>query len=211
VYKNYGDLFYYISHDLEPALDLYLKAEANRFKSPELDYKLGYIHYTADRYEDSLLRFSKVVDQRPTNPNALYALANSLYLRGYYSSAQGYYLRLLNLLESREEGIPFLQIYENPEHQALAEYIMKVYNNLGVTLKQLADRSRDPEKESKALVDMTFSSERFDQLSRDPETAERGLTKNLAYLNQRGVLYPSSEFQLQVYTRLPIDLEASRF
>jgi len=211
VYKNYGDLYYYISHDLEPALDLYLKAVNNRYETPDLDYKMGYIHYAKDRYEDALLNFSKVIDQRPTNTNGLYALANSLYLRGYYSSAQGYYLRLLNLLESREERIPFLQIYENPEHNALVEYIMKVYNNLGVTLKQLADRSRDPEKESKALVNMTFSSERFDLLSRDPVTVERGLTKNLAYLNQGGILYPTSDFQLQIYTRLPIDLEAVRF
>jgi hypothetical protein len=141
----------------------------------------------------------------------LYALANSLYLRGYYSSAQGYYLRLLNLMESREERIPFLQVYENPEHNALVEYIMKVYNNLGVTLKQLSDRSRDPDKESKALVNMTFSSERFDLLSRDPVTVERGLTKNLAYLNQGSILYPTSDFQLQIYTRLPIDLQANRF
>jgi tetratricopeptide (TPR) repeat protein len=211
VYKNYGDIYYYISHDLEPALDLYLRAVNNRYETPDLDYKMGYIHYAADRYEDALLSFSKVIDQRPTDPNGLYALANSLYLRGYYSSAQGYYLRLLNLLESREERIPFLQVYENPEHNALVEYIMKVYNNLGVTLKQLADRSRDPDKESKALVNMTFSSERFDLLSRDPVTVERGLTKNLAYLNQGGILYPTSEFQLQIYTRLPVDMEAARF
>lgn len=210
-YKNYGDIYYYISHDLELALDLYLKAVNNRYETPDLDYRMGYIHYAADRYEDALLNFSKVIDQRSTNENGLYALANSLYLRGYYSSAQGYYLRLLNLMESREERIPFLQVYENPEHNALVEYIMKVYNNLGVTLKQLSDRSRDPDKESKALVNMTFSSERFDLLSRDPVTVERGLTKNLAYLNQGSILYPTSDFQLQIYTRLPIDLQANRF
>ena len=210
-YKNYGDLYYYISRDLEPALDLYLEALNNRYETPNLNYKIGSIHFAADRYEDALLAFSKVVDQQPSNPNALYGLANSLYQRGYYSSAQGYYLRLLNLLEGREERIPYLQIYENPEHNALVEYIMKVYNNLGVTLKQLSDRSRDPEKESKALVNLTFSSERFDLLSRDPVTVERGLTKNLAYLNQGGILYPTSDFQLQIYTRLPIDLQASRF
>jgi tetratricopeptide (TPR) repeat protein len=211
VYKNYGDLYYYISRDLEPALDLYLMALNNRYETPDLDYKIGYIHYAADRYEDALLAFSKVVDQRPSNENALYGLANSLYQRGYYSAAQGYYLRLLNLLEGREERIPYLQIYENPEHSALVQYIMKVYNNLGVTLEQLADRSLDPEKESKALVNLTFSSERFDLLSRDPLTVERGLTRNLAYLNQGGILYPTSDFELQIYTRLPIDLQAIRF
>ena len=87
--------------------NLSLKAANNRYADSDLDYKMGYIHYAADRYEEALLSFSKVVDEKPTNENALYALANSLYLRGYYSSAQGYYLRLLNLLEAREESSPY--------------------------------------------------------------------------------------------------------
>ena len=32
-----------------------------------------------------------------------------------------------------------------------------------------------------------------------------------AYLNQGGILYPSSDFELQIYTRLPADLQANRF
>jgi tetratricopeptide (TPR) repeat protein len=210
-YKNQGDLYYYVGRDLVAALDLYRKAAANRYESPDLDYKMGYVHYAGERYEQALLAFSKVVDQKPVNENALFALANALYEGGYYSSAQGYYLRLLEILEGRLERIRFLQVFENPEHRALVERLMKVYNNLGVTLRNLGERSRDPDKESKALVNLTFSSERFDLISRDPETAARGLTQNLAYLNQRGILYPQAGFQLQIYNRLPLDLEALNF
>jgi tetratricopeptide (TPR) repeat protein len=207
VYEDQGDILYYVSRDLSGALDLYLEAVKNGHRPPRLDYKIGYVHYTREEFEEALLRFSTVVDRIPRNENALFALGNALYLGGFYSSAQGYYLRLLDLLETREESIPLLMINENPEHRALAGSIMKTYNNLGVTLYRLAARSRDLDKESGALVNLTFSSEYFDGLSRDPETAARGVTRNLAYLNQRGILYPEVGFDPQIYGRIPIDLE----
>lgn len=210
-YKNQADLYYYVSRDLVAALDLYERAAANGYRSPDLDYKIGYVHYAEERYEAALLAFARVVDQKPTNENALFALANCLYQGGYHASAQGYYLRLLEILEGREQRIRYLQPMENPEHRALVERLMQVYNNLGVVLRRLGERSRDPDKESKALVNLTFSSERFDLISRDPQTAARGLTQNLAFLNQRGILYPQAGFQLQIYRRLPLDLEALDF
>jgi tetratricopeptide (TPR) repeat protein len=211
VYEDQGDILYYVSRDLNGALDHYLTAAVNGHRPSRLDYKVGYVYYTREDFEEALLRFSNVVDQNPRNGNALFALGNALYLGGFFSSAQGYYLRLLDLLETRRERIPLLLINENPEHRALVEAIMKTYNNLGVTLYRLGIRSRDPAKESGALVNLTFSSENFDQVSRDPETAARGITRNLAYLNQRGILYPESGFQPQIYVRIPIDLEAQGF
>jgi hypothetical protein len=151
------------------------------------------------------------LDKRGTSENALFSLANSLYYQSFYSSAQGYYLRLLDLLELRQDRIPFLSPADNPEHRNLVEFLMKVYNNLGVTYRRLSERSRDPDQEAKALVNLTYSSEYFDQLTRDPNTAERGITRNLAYLNQRGILYPTRPFELQLYDRIPLDLEAAVF
>jgi len=211
VFEDQGDIHYYVSRDLSAALDHYLRAVDNGHRPARLDYKIGYIHYNRERFEEALLRFSTVVDQNPRNENALFSLGNALYLGGFYSSAQGYYLRLLDLLETREERIPLMLIHENPEHRSLAESIMKTYNNLGVTLNSLAAQRRDPDKESAALVNLTFSSEYFDVLSRDPETAARGITRNLAYLNQRGILYPQSDFRPDIYRRIPIDLQARGF
>ena len=55
--------------------------------------------------------------------------------------------------------------------------------------------------------------EYFDVLKRNPETAERPQPpiRDLAYLNQRSILYPTRTFDLEIYTRLPLDLAASRF
>jgi hypothetical protein len=88
---------------------------------------------------------------------------------------------------------------------------MKVYNNLGVTTMRLSERGRDPVRQARALANLTFSSEYFDLLTRNPETGERGLTRNLAYLNQRSILYPTRSFELELYGRLPLDLAAIRF
>jgi tetratricopeptide (TPR) repeat protein len=210
-YKNRGDIYYYISRDLNAAYEQYRQAERNLLSSDELDYQMGYIDYTREDFEPALLRFSKVVDSRPTSENALFALANALYLQGHYASAQGYYLRLLDLQEARRDRTPNLQPAENSEHHALLEYLMKVYNNLGVATMRLSERGRDPARQARALANLTFSSEYFDLLTRDPDTLERGQTRNLAYLNQRAILYPTRTFELEIYGRLPLDLAAIRF
>ncbi|OHD21949.1 MAG: hypothetical protein A2064_05105, partial [Spirochaetes bacterium GWB1_66_5] len=212
-YKNRGDIYYYISSDWNTAFELYGQAEANQYRSTELDYKVGRIHYVQQDYEKALQRFSRVVDAVPANENGLFALGNALYLQGYYASAQGYYLRLLDLQETRRDRIPFLQPADNSEHRALLEYLMKVFNNLGVTTMRLSERGRDPARQARALANMTFSMEYFDVLKRNPETAERPQPpiRDLAYLNQRSILYPTRTFDLEIYTRLPLDLAASRF
>ena len=212
-YENRGDIYYYISRDLDTALELYRQAEANQHRSDELNYKLGYIAYVQEDFEEALGRFSRVVDAVPANENGLFALGNALYLQGYYASAQGYYLRLLDLQEARRDRIPFLQPADNSEHRALLEYLMKVFNNLGVTTMRLSERGRDPARQARALANMTFSMEYFDVLKRNPETAERPQPpiRDLAYLNQRSILYPTRTFDLEIYTRLPLDLAASRF
>jgi tetratricopeptide (TPR) repeat protein len=211
VYKDRGDIYYYVSRDLRAARAQYDDAEKNGYRNPELDFKIGYLDYADGLYDQALLRFARVVDERGGSENALYSLANALYYQGFFSSAQGYYLRLLDLLEIRKDRIPFLQPATNPEHRDLIEFMMKVYNNLGVTYRRLGERSRNPDLEAKALVNLTFSSEYFDQLSRDPNTAERGITRNLAFLNQRGILYPGLPYELQLYDRIPLDLEATVF
>jgi len=219
VYSNRGDIYYYVERGLETALAQYRLAERNGYGSVELDFKTGYIHYLAGQFEEALLRFVSVVDAVPASgntpyprsENALFCLASSLFQRGDYFAAQGYYLRLLDLLEYRKNVIPFLEPANNPEHRSLVEFLMKAYNNLGVAYLKLSERTGDPEKNAKALVNLTFSSQYFDLLSRDPGTLVRGLTKNLAYLNQRAILYPQPGYAPQIYNRLPLDLEAAQF
>ena len=118
---------------------------------------------------------------------------------------------LLDQLEDARAKIPLLRPQEDAEHRSLVEILMKTYNNLGVTLQKLSESPRNLEKETDALVNLTRSSEYFDILSRDPETMERGETKNLAFLNMRGILYPQADFLPQIYMRIPKDSSAVQF
>lgn len=211
VHYNLGDIYYYIEGNLDTSFSRYKKAKENYYKNPELDYKLGFINYARQRYGQALLDFSKVAETTGNNPNALYSLANTLFERKDYFAAQGYYLHLLDMLERTKDNIPYLRIEENPEHRALLENIMKVYNNLGVTLGKLGLQLSDNKKQSQALVNLTFSSEYYDLLSRDPESMVRAETRNLAYLNQRGMIYPETGFQPQIYLRIPKDTGAQNF
>jgi tetratricopeptide (TPR) repeat protein len=208
VYHNLADIYYYVDRNGETALGLYEKAGENGYRSAAMDYKMGYVEYTGGRFDAALLQFAKAAEDLLDNPNVLYALANTLYHRGDYYSAEGYYLHLLRVLEARRGRFRTLQPEVDPEHRALVANTMRVYNNLGVTLSRLSERSGDRRKYSQSLAHLTYASEYFDVLHRDPDTLARGDTKNLAFLNQRGLLYPPSGFELQLYNLIPLDPDA---
>jgi hypothetical protein len=82
-----------------------------------------------------------------------------------------------------------------------------VSNNLGVTLNRLSETTGDAEQYSQALVYLTESIEYADNYRRDPDTLVRSDSVNLAYLNQRGIIYPTPDYSLQIYNRIPEDLD----
>ncbi|RKX83519.1 MAG: hypothetical protein DRP57_07760, partial [Spirochaetes bacterium] len=213
VYYNLGDIYYYVDNNLDTAKYLYGKAKQNLYESVDLNYKVGYIDYLkkTNNFKDALLKFASVLGEDPENRNALYAMATTLYYRDDYSAAQGYYLQLLDKLENERNNLPIIDPYNNPEHRALIEYLVRVYNNLGVTLYKLSMRTGDTRKYTDALVDLTRSSEFYDILARNQTTMIRTKTKNLAFLNQDALLHPKSNFIPQVYWRLQKDLNRTEF
>jgi hypothetical protein len=56
------------------------------------------------------------------------------------------------------------------------------------------------------MVQFSESSRYFDRLTRNPDTLERTGLSNLAYVNQRNLLYPQRDYELQIYTDIPIDM-----
>jgi tetratricopeptide (TPR) repeat protein len=140
--------------------------------------------------------------------NLLFALGNCFFQRGDYFAAQGYYLGLLDRLETKRTAIGSLQPLEVPEHRALMDNIMKVNNNLGVTMIRLSERTGDRKKRSEALVYLTAAAQIADSLARAPDTVRRSETRSLPGLNMRGILYPVTGFVLQIYQELPKDLQA---
>lgn len=211
VYEHLGNISYYIDNDLDTALSMFSKARQNGLNSIELNYKVGYIRYMKGDYRNSLLEFAKVVTEFPNNWNSMYAMANTLYFREDYSASQGYYLQLLEQLEARRESIRYINIESNPKHRNLIEYLVRVYNNIGVTIYKLSQRTGDRKKFSQALVDLTRASEFYDVLTRNPVTMRRTLTKNLAYLNMNGILHPQTGFEPQIYRRIQKDMKAISF
>ncbi len=213
-YAELGDLEYYIEGRLEEARANYRAAAANGWTEPLLDYKVGYIDYAAGDWDAAIGGFLKAEQGlgavRPP-ANLLFAVANSFCQKGDYFAAQGYYLRLRERLTTRESAIGSLKPEQEPEHKALMEMMVKTDNNLGVVMVRLSERTGDRKKKSQALVSFTSAAETADVLSRQPETLVRSEAKNLPFLNMRGVLYPLSGFELQIYRAIPKDFQALSF
>ncbi len=230
-YADLGDLYYYIQGDLNAANAQYQTAFADTFTSPELLYKTGYIQYRQGDYKGALATFTQTEDASaypvaadtavaaeptPAEPlpapgqppqNLLYALGNCFYQRGDFFAAQGYYLRLLDRLENRRAALGILHPEDQPSDRALLDSLVRVDNNLGVTLFRLSERTGDRTRRSQSLVYFTQATEIADTLSRSPDTVQRSEDRSLPSLNMRGILYPVSGFVLQLYAALPKDFE----
>ena len=206
-YARLGDISYYVSREYDDAFDLYANAEDNGYADPELDYKQGFVHYRREDFQDALNELYNAEEGFRRNRNLLYAIANSLYYREAYSAAQGVYLELLETLDRERDQIQTLLVDEDPEHRALIEYLIRVNNNLGVTLQRIARRQSDPDTRSESLLYLQESAEYATNLRRDDQTGIRSAEVSLAQLNLRDVLYPREEFEVQIYNRLPMDFE----
>jgi tetratricopeptide (TPR) repeat protein len=140
--------------------------------------------------------------------NLVYALGNCFFQRGDYFAAQGYFLVLLDRLELKKDAIGNVLPLEVPEHRALMDNLMKVNNNLGVTMIRLAERTGDRKKRSEALVYLTAAAQIADSLARAPDTVLRSETRSVPGHNMQGILYPTRDFVLQIFQALPRDLQA---
>jgi hypothetical protein len=229
-YADLGDLNYFVVGDLDTARALYQKAIDNQYFDPSLDYKIGFTQYAQKDYAAALASFSKAEDEwgfprdsdappplvssgtvpvdysgkAPTN--LLYAIGNCFFQRGDYFAAQGYYLRLRDRLEAQREALGTLDPETKPGQRALMETLVKVYNNLGVTLDRLAARTGDRNRKSEGLVYLTDASQIADALTRVPGGNPSGGARSLPFLNQRGILYPVSGFIPQISADIPRDL-----
>ncbi len=229
-YADLGDLNYFIIGDPDMARALYQKAIDNQYFDPSLDYKIGVTHYEQKDYAAALASFSKTEDEwgyprdidappplvsSGTNPvdysgkaptNLLYAIGNCFFQRGDYFAAQGYYLRLRDRLEARRQALGTLDPEAKPGQRALLETLVKVYNNLGVTMDKLAARTGDRNRKSEGLVYLTDAAQIADTLTRVRGGNPLAGGKNLPYVNQRAILYPVSGTTTQIEADLPRDL-----
>jgi tetratricopeptide (TPR) repeat protein len=213
LYAAMGDLEYFTkSGDMEMSLNYYREAEANGYSSPEMLYRMGAAHYQREEWAPALERFFASSSLLPLNRRLLLALGNTCYRRGDFYAAQGYYNRLLDLLESERSRLPVLLPNDRPEYIELAERLMIGQNNLGVTLEALA-RDGGPRYLAQAAGLYVQSAQAWDALTRDPQTMIRlgagdlsSPGTSLAFLNSRNLLYPQPGYEPQLFVRIDKDV-----
>ncbi|MDR1419540.1 MAG: tetratricopeptide repeat protein [Treponema sp.] len=212
LYADLGDLVYFTKDgDWETALAYYARSERNGWAPPEIQYRMGAAHYLLEEWPLAMERFFVASGNLPLNRRILYALGNTAFKRGNYFAAQGYYSRLLDILEGERSRLPLLLPNEGPEYVELAERLMTARNNMGVTLEALTRETGDNRYRSRALALYTESARAWDALTRNPQTMIRllplpglyGPGVNPAYLNVRNSLYPVRDYEY--YFFLPVD------
>ncbi len=213
IYADLADVYYYNTRSLSEytrALLLYNKAYENLYSTSDVKYKQGFIYYANQDYENALLKFINAAGDFSVNKNLLYATANTFLKRRDYYAAEGYYNNLLNQLTLEKSRIKDIVPEERKDHYAVILSLMKVFNNLGVTLNHLSKQSRRfDERYARSLVYLTKSAEYFDILKRDPITMERN--RRLPYhaaINTRTILDPKVAVkELISYSYIPKDME----
>jgi tetratricopeptide (TPR) repeat protein len=214
LYADLGDLEYFKKDgNMASALRYYGDAERSGWAPPEILYRTGAAHYQRREWAAALEKFFAASSSMPLNRRILYALGNTSFQRGDYYAAEGYYTMLLDLLDAERIRFPLLQPQERPEHMELAERLMVVRNNLGVTMDALADRSGNPAYRPKALALYSESARAWDSLTRDSGTMVRmspenssGPGLNQGFLNSEYSLHPVPGFSPQIYTHIDKDV-----
>jgi hypothetical protein len=214
LYAVMGDLEYFVKDgNMEAALRYYLEAEQNFWNPPEIIYRMGAAHYQLEQWDDALQRLFMLTPAMPNNRRLLYAMGNISFMRGNYFAAQGYYNRLIDILDIERVRFPNLTPDSRPEEKELTERIMVVENNLGVTLEALTRVSGDTSYRSRALGLFANSIRAWDVLTRDPDTMNRmrpfkdlyGPGVNLAYLNVRAITLSEPNYDPQIFMRIDRD------
>jgi tetratricopeptide (TPR) repeat protein len=210
VYAGLGDIDYYHSGDLAQALSHFNRAAADGYETEELNYKRGFIHYRNEDYEAAAELFYRIGSFNDLDgpDTVLYSRGNTQFQRGNFFAAEAFYREVLDRLQRRRDRIPTLLVEEDSTHRALIENLVRVNNNLGVTLYRSAVRAnpRDPDV-ARALNHLRESTELQENYLRDAETGERAALTTLAFINMREILYPTEQYDPQIFAELPRDME----
>ena len=211
LYASLGDLCYFITGDFDEALKSYKVSVDTDNDTASIRYKMGYIYYTQKEYTEAVDAFIKTVEEKPNDTHALLALGNTLSIRGDNYAAQGYYERLMVLLENQRVRYNIMLPQVNEVHGDIVNVYLMASNNLGVTQYRLAQQIGDSSLNGEALANFTASLRAWDALTRNPETMVRLPGSNLAERNIAYMTAPLSEYEPAIYMEIPVMLEGEVF
>jgi len=215
LYADLGDLEFFVKDgDMQTALDYYNYSEQNGWAPPEIQYRMGAAHYQLRQWGPALERFFAASRDMPFNRRILYALGNVSYMRGNYFAAQGYYDRLLEILEDDRARFPLITPTDDEDQLDIVERIMVAQNNMGVVLEALTERTGNLSYRSRAQGLYSDSERAWDILTRNPTTMIRmrpsseinAPSVNPAYLNVQNSLRPIPGYEPQFFLRIDRDV-----
>ena len=203
LYSDLADIEYFISGDNESALRNYQYSVDNGNDTPSIRYKIGVINYENDNTEEALNSFIKTVTELPSERNTLFALGNTLWKRESTLAAQGYYEKLIDILDREREMTGALYQPLREEQSDLVELYMQTANNLGVTLYKLAERNSNSAYNARAMSLLSESIRAWDLLTRNNDTMIRSYSRSLASQNHKYMTVPNMEYTPEIYVKLP--------
>ena len=215
LYALRGDLEYFVkTGNMQAALNNYRVAERYGWSPPETQYRMGAAYYQLEDWGNALEYLFKASADLPLNRRLLYALGNTAYKRGDYFAAQGYYNRLIDVLENQRVRLPVTLPNDRPEFLELGERLMMARNNAGVVNEALAEQTGNREYRSQALYLYSESARAWDSITRNPTTMARmNLTDmpgtpgiNLGFLNAGNALRPVSDYSPEIFIRIDKDV-----
>ncbi|MDR2480304.1 MAG: tetratricopeptide repeat protein [Treponema sp.] len=207
LYAGLGDLEYFTkTGDMEITLGHYHRARQNGYAPPEIQYRMGAAYYQREDWRNALEYFFSASSSLPLNRRLLFALGNAALKQGDNFAAEGYYNRLLDILESQRSRLPVLLPNDRPEYLELAERLMMARNNAGVAYEALADQTGDRRYRTRALALYAEADRAWDARTRDPRTMIRSGSTPLPYLNSRNALYPRQDYEPQLFIRVDRDV-----
>jgi tetratricopeptide (TPR) repeat protein len=221
LYSTRGDLEYFVkTSNMRTALNYYHIAERHGWAPPENHYRMGAAYYQLEDWGRALDYLSRASAELPLNRRLLYALGNVSFQRGNFFAAQGYYSRLLDILENQRNRLPVLLPNDHPEFLELGERLMMARNNAGVVYESLAEQTGNLEFRARALSLYAESARAWDSITRNPQTMVRmslvdvpgAPGVNLGFLNAANAMRPAADYRPQVFVRIDRDvLEPSRW
>jgi len=203
LYADLGDLNYFISGQMDASLYNYKKSIENKNDTPSIRYRVGYIQYTNKNYAEALGSFIVSSESKSDDTHLLLALANTLSLRNDNYTAEGYYEKLLAILDKERElhGVLLPQVRE--DQADLVDTYMRAANNLGVTLNRIALQTGNSKMNAEAIVQLSESLRAWDALTRNQKTMERLKSANLPQENIKYIDHPLSSYTPEIFTEIP--------
>lgn len=122
----------------------YINALDSDFKSSELYYNLGRIHYLKGEYSLALNSWLHLYDDFVKSPELMLALGNAFYNSGNgagpgnYEAAKGEYLKLISVMEYEADKIRIVDL-SKASHIKIFQTLSSAYNNLGAVYQNTGE------------------------------------------------------------------------